>query len=108
MSITEDDLILSTIDRSTNACTSLAIGGTLDGDNCHQLTNAIPVDGTDVNLDLSGLTFIDSSGISTLLVLHRQVGNAGGRLTVSGARGQVARVFEITMVADHLGADQQR
>lgn len=56
-----------------------------------------------VNLDLSGLGFLDSSGIRALLRARRAVVAQGGSLTVSGARGLVAEVLHITAVEELLG-----
>src|SRR5262249_29988734 len=50
----------------------------------------------DVVVDLSHVSFIDSSGIAALLRAHRSQKATGHRLLVKGARGPVSRVFEIT------------
>jgi anti-sigma B factor antagonist len=56
--------------------------------------------GAAVIVDLSACSFIDSSGIATLL---RAAGRGNGRarlsLALSGARGQVQRTLELTEVA---------
>jgi anti-anti-sigma factor len=58
-----------------------------------------------VRVDLAGVTFLDSSGVHSLVVAHRAAEQAGGRLFVAGAEGAVARVLEVTGVADLLRED---
>lgn len=48
----------------------------------------------DMELDLSGLTFMDSSGIALILNAYRRSGELGGRLRVCGVPAQAARVIE--------------
>lgn len=54
---------------------------------------------SDVNVDLSGVSFLDSSGIRALVQAYRQAESAGARLYVTGAQDWVARVLEVTGVA---------
>lgn len=49
-----------------------------------------------VFVDLAQLTFIDSSGVHSLITAHHAAKHAGGRLYVVNARGPVAAVLEIT------------
>jgi anti-sigma B factor antagonist len=49
-----------------------------------------------VVLDLSQLTFIDSSGLGVLLACLRQITAAGGDLKVCGLTAQVRAVFQLT------------
>ena len=46
-----------------------------------------------VELDLSGVTFMDSSGIALLLRLHRSLSLTGGKLRVTGVPSQPAKVL---------------
>jgi anti-anti-sigma factor len=62
----------------------------------------------DVVVDVSHVSFIDSSGIAALLRAHRSQMTTGHRLLVKGVHGSVSRVFEITgvdsvlsLVAEH-------
>ena len=45
-------------------------------------------------LDLSGVTFMDSSGIAVLLRARRQLGHTGGVLRVTGIPAQARRVLD--------------
>jgi anti-anti-sigma factor len=62
------------------------------------------LDGTDaVTVDLSELTFIDSSGIHAIVRLSQRVGGRG--LVLRNPRGTVARVIELIRVADAPGIE---
>ncbi|MEV4703492.1 STAS domain-containing protein [Actinoplanes sp. NPDC049316] len=58
-----------------------------------------------VVVDLTGVTFIDSSGIHGLVTAHRAALEAGRRLHVVNAMGTVATVLEITGIASLLGEE---
>ncbi|GIH15724.1 hypothetical protein Raf01_38960 [Rugosimonospora africana] len=83
----DGDLDMSTADSLVDTVTGVVAGA-----------GAVAVD-----LDLSGLGFLDSSGIRALLRAHRAIVAQGGSLTVSGARGLVAEVLRITAVEELLG-----
>ena len=46
-----------------------------------------------LNIDLTRLTFMDSSGIAVLLRIHRRAGEMGGDVTVRGVPDQAMRVL---------------
>ena len=48
----------------------------------------------DCALDLSGLTFMDSSGIALILKLHRRLTGSGGRAWIENAAAQPLRVLD--------------
>jgi len=56
----------------------------------------------DVVIDLAGVTFIDSTGVRALVEAYRSARQAGLSLSVRGARHWVARVLEVTGVANML------
>jgi anti-sigma B factor antagonist len=56
----------------------------------------------EVVLDLSGLTFIDSSGIAALVEAQHRLSEQGRELSVHGARHSALRVFEISGLVDFL------
>lgn len=61
------------------------------------LSGLIGEAGSRVVADLRRVSFIDSSGVETLLEAHKELGRAGGRLAVVCARGgPVAKVLGIT------------
>ncbi|HET9061552.1 MAG TPA: STAS domain-containing protein [Acidimicrobiales bacterium] len=69
----------------------------------YQLGTAImAVAGSTVVVDLSGVTFIDASGVAALVDAQRQVEAGGSRMELRGAQGIVRRVFEIVGLQDWL------
>lgn len=48
-----------------------------------------------VALDLTGLEFIDSTGISVLIAEHKRTASAGGELIILTPHHNVRRVFEV-------------
>jgi len=53
-----------------------------------------------VVVDMSGLTFIDSSALGVLVVARKRFAGAGGGIRLHGLRPQVRRVFDITGLSD--------
>ena len=53
-------------------------------------------------LDLRGLTFIDSTGLTTIIEANRSAGARGVEFTVLPGPPQVQRIFDITGTADLL------
>jgi anti-anti-sigma factor len=53
-----------------------------------------------VVVDLGGLSFIDSTGIQTLLVAGEALRARGGVITLRAPSAEVRRVFEIVHLAD--------
>ena len=49
-------------------------------------------------LDLSGLTFMDSSGIAVVLGTYRRLKSYGGELAVSGAPNHAAKILTMAGV----------
>ncbi|OIQ88862.1 STAS domain protein [mine drainage metagenome] len=56
-------------------------------------------------VDLSGVDFIDSAGMWTLLMMRDVVMQMNGRLTLSGAAGQVAKALRLTRFDDLIGVE---
>jgi anti-anti-sigma factor len=61
-----------------------------------------------VLFDLAGVDYIDSSGISWLLVLHSRLAENGGRLIVHSAPQRVGATFELLSLATvlHIARDE--
>lgn len=53
-------------------------------------------------VDLSSVSFIDSTGLRVLLTIHEAAENAGGQLVLISAEGPVTKLFAITGVHDLL------
>ena len=79
----------------------VAVSGELDLDTMGELNAALAADDGVVAttvLDLRGLTFIDSSGVSGILTAARSARDAGGRLACVPGPPSIRRVFELTGV----------
>lgn len=87
--------------------TLVRVGGEVDLSNAARLAEAIEsASGEDAILvELSGLEFIDSTGLSVLLDAAKRSREHGRKLRVRGARGQVRRVLEVAGVHDWLLQD---
>lgn len=82
----------------------VAVQGEIDADNCASLGEAIrPALSDDVQtlvIDASGLTFIDSSGITELLRMRDLMQERGGVCRIQAPTEQVRRILEITGLGD--------
>lgn len=56
--------------------------------------------GGPVRLDLSGVTFLDSTGVSALLEIRRSASNAGNQVIVVGQSSPVDRVLALAGISD--------
>ena len=64
-------------------------------------TTALVADNArDIVIDLTGVTFLDSSGLRVLVRSRQDVIDAGGRFRLRGATDVVERVLQITGLAD--------
>ena len=61
-----------------------------------QLTAALAEGAGSLVVDLSAVDFIDSSGLSVLVVLHREAERRGGRLAVVPPCGPAGQIFALT------------
>lgn len=68
----------------------------------HELARAEGTDARLIILDLSGLLYIDSTGVRLLLSAHARSRADRDRLTLIRGTGDVQRVFELCGVADVL------
>jgi anti-sigma B factor antagonist len=92
------DLDVSTTSEGT--CAVVRVDGEIDLDNASDLSEvaiaAMREIGPSIVLDLSGVTFMDSTGLKVLLAVHRRAELAGGRLVLAGPTRSVNRVVSIT------------
>ncbi|MEU6772198.1 STAS domain-containing protein [Streptomyces sp. NPDC046759] len=75
------------------------VAGELDLDTCpqvRQVTDAVSIRNRTLRLDLTGVSFMDASGLGLLHKLHRCAYEQGGLLELSGLRAQPRRVLELT------------
>ncbi len=59
----------------------------------------------EVNVEISALSFIDSSGLAVLVAAQQKSEKQGRRLSLSGARALVQRVFGIAGLVEFLNVD---
>lgn len=85
----------------------LAVTGEIDAHTAQTMRDALvptPV-GSELRVDLSGVTFIDSSGLRVLIEVHQAMQHDGGRLVLSTPSAQVVRVFRVAGLAAILDID---
>ena len=75
----------------------VTVVGEIDVATAPELADYLVESGTgDVTVDLSGVTFLDSSGMRALHASNEWCKRHGSTLTIRGAPAHVRRVFEIT------------
>jgi len=86
--------------------TVVAVAGDIDSATAPELHAILDQYGDHmVTVDLHKVTFIDSSGLGTLIRAQERITLAGGRLAIRGPRPNVQRVFEITGLAERFAGD---
>jgi anti-anti-sigma factor len=85
----------------------LTLRGEIDHDVTNELTKALLTsDGATrprTVLDLSDVTFMDSSGINVLIAAHQSMSDAHAWLRIAGAQNSVLRVFELVGLDQVIG-----
>lgn len=97
MSQPEDLLAISPTEAGLSA------SGEIDAHTAPTLAAAIDAAGPEVDLDLSGVEFVDSSGLRVLIDAHQRLADAGGGLRLTKLSEPVRRLLEISGVSDYLG-----
>ncbi|MDH6551470.1 stage II sporulation protein AA (anti-sigma F factor antagonist) [Streptomyces sp. SAI-133] len=92
---------LSVEQRSVDGVHVVTVRGEIDHATNGALHEALfPEDGASaparIVVDLSDVTFMDSSGINALLAAHQRASDAQGWLRIAGAQRTVARLLNIT------------
>ena len=60
------------------------------------ITNALQSGASRLTLDLEKVTYIDSSGLGTLIGAHKRLASSGGSLTVRCSQPRILRLLAIT------------
>lgn len=76
--------------------------GEIDAHTAPTLAAAIEAGAPTVRLDMSGVEFVDSSGLRVLIDSHQRLQHDGGSLTIVSPSPSVQRLFEISGVLDYL------
>jgi anti-anti-sigma factor len=89
-------------DTTEGGGVAIRVSGELDMAATSGLTEAIVgAKGAElITLDLSGVTFLDSSAIGALVASGREVAESGGRLAIGPRSAIVSRVLDITGLAE--------
>lgn len=86
-----------------DGATVIVVAGEIDASNADHLREAV-VDALDARstlvIDLAGVTFMDSSGLSVLNHALTQVAEQEGKLTLRAPSSSVRRLLEITGLTD--------
>ncbi len=100
-----DDLLTIESTSDDRDSVVLVVEGELDPSTSPQLAERLEDDvvaGRTVVLDLSGVQFVDSSGLRTLIGASSRLGD---RLVIRQPSAVVTRLFELTGIADHFVVD---
>jgi anti-anti-sigma factor len=82
----------------------IAVSGELDLATAPELSDTLSrTDGEAVNLDLSGVSFIDPAGLRVLRTAKRDIDARGGQLVIRNPSRQLRRIAELSGTADDLG-----
>ncbi|MEU7697051.1 STAS domain-containing protein [Streptomyces sp. NPDC039028] len=92
------DLILITHEDSD--ATTITVAGEMDLTSCPALEEAIDraslAEGAPLYIDMSQVTFMDSSGLNLLLQLRLRLAGGGNPLVLTGVREGTMRVLTLT------------
>jgi anti-sigma B factor antagonist len=85
----------------------VTVTGEVDSHNCGEFAAAVRDDLDDsvslIEIEMGGLSFIDSSGLSELVTLHNELNERGAALVVRNPTPTVERVLQITGLAEPFG-----
>ena len=83
---------------------NVVVIGEIDAHTCPQLAAALePFPGSgDVQIDMAGVHFMDSSGLRVLIGAHQRAISAKRKLLICRPSKSVFRIIEISGLSDHL------
>lgn len=90
--------------RVERASDTIVLIGEIDAHTAGEVRNAlllVPADG-DIRVDMSHVTFLDSSGLRVVLEAHQAFERDGRRLVVIAPSRPVTRVIEVAGLIAHL------
>lgn len=87
-------------EQLTNGWVSIAVEGEVDLATVDDLQKAIDevfeTDGKDLVVDLTGSSFMDSTGLKTLVMSHRRFDGAGRSFAIAVSGGPVSRLIDLS------------
>lgn len=97
-------VMLNVLVTTSGTWTVLAVHGEIDMATCPQLrqeiVGQIGLGRMFLEVDLSGVDFIDSTGLGVLIGGLKRARAQGGDLRVSGVHGRIRKVFDLTGLGD--------
>ena len=85
----------------SNGSSVVAVAGEIDMATAPELANVLNDFAQEsVVVDLSAVTFIDSSGLATLADAQKRMRHAGGQLAIDRVQPSVQKLFEITRLTE--------
>jgi anti-anti-sigma factor len=99
------------ITSAAAAASTVTVCGEIDLAAVPTLTASLEAAGLEqipLDLDLSGITFIDSSGLHAIVQAHQRQQRAGLALTLRSPSPAVRRAIEMVALGDTLHIDEQR
>ena len=91
----------------TPTANGFAVVGEIDAHTAPDISAAVAkATTTSLEIDLSGVDFVDSSGLRTLIEAHQRFEANGGSLTLVRLSPVVTRLFDISGVGDYLNVSE--
>ena len=91
----------------TPTANGFAVVGEIDAHTARDVSEAVAKATTSsLEIDLSGVDFVDSSGLRTLIEAHQRFEANGGSLTLVLPSAVVTRLFDISGVGDYLNVSE--
>src|SRR5262245_44088472 len=84
-----------------------AVAGEIDAHTAPEISEAIAqASGGALEIDLSGVEFVDSSGLRALIEAHQRLEANGGSLKLVRPSAVVSRLFDISGVGEYLNVSE--
>lgn len=83
---------------------ALGVRGEIDAHSAPEFAErlgALPSSGSDVRVDLSGVPFMDSSGLRVLIEAHQRIGDSGCQLVLVAPSDAVKRLLDVAGLTEH-------
>lgn len=81
---------------------TIRVTGEIDAHTAPAIADVVRSTDGDVDLDLAGVAFVDSSGLRVLIESHQLLEERGERLRILDPSPAVQRMFELSVVDEYL------
>jgi anti-sigma B factor antagonist len=100
------DRFALTVPQRSDSTNVVAVSGEVDMATAPEFRRVLcSFHGGDVVVDLSAVTYLDSSGLNALTVAHQVLESRKSKLTVRGATPMTLRLLEVTALDQYLHID---